>query len=63
MTGEKKETKKSFLLLPLDFFVQSSSDASADSLAAALVSGSPAGRSPSHVLGPQLAPGERKADG
>lgn len=48
--------KCSFLLLPLGFFAQSWPEASVGFSVAAPVSGSPAGRNPSHVLGLQLAP-------
>lgn len=46
----------SFLLLPLGFFAQSQSAASAGSSVAVPVSGSLAERNLSHVPGPQLAP-------
>lgn len=50
---------QTFLLLPLGFFAQSRSVASVGSSAAAPASGSPAGRNPSRVRGPQLVPEHR----
>lgn len=57
-----KPGEQSFLLLPLGFFAQSRPEASVDSSADVPVSGSPAGKNLSRVLGPQLVPGQRNKD-
>lgn len=54
---------QAFLPLPLGFFARSRSAASVGSSAAAPASGSPAGRNPSRVRGPQLVPEHRDERG
>lgn len=54
---------QTFLLLPLGFFARSRPAASVGSSAAAPASGSPAGRNPSRVRGPQLVPEHRDERG